>query len=106
MLMLPVSVENGVHVGEVLLATLRELQMERKEVWRTCGYTEGDFSLALTGRKSLDLWKLRELPLRFWLCFLGRFLNALIWQHPRNLNVPIKMAHAELRKPDTERKVS
>lgn len=95
-MLMAVVVEQGVDVGRVIDDTLAELQMTHKEVWLTAGYTEGDWSNARQGRRSLDLWKLRQLPLRWWFVFLARLGSALILDHYKNLHAPYRMARASI----------
>lgn len=99
----PVQVEGGVDVGAVFIESLEEAHMTHKDAWMPMRVTEGDFSNALAGRRSLDLWKMRELPWRFWAVFIPKFGRALLRQHFVDLQRPYRMLRAELREEEKER---
>jgi hypothetical protein len=76
-----VDIGDGVNVGALVAEVLSELQMSHKEAGIICGYKETDrsgFSRALVAEQPLDLWRMRHLPILFWLRFIPKLASALI----------------------------
>jgi len=104
MLCLPVHVESGVNVGALIDQVCRELDMTHKDAWITCGYGDGaQWHRALKGEAPLDLWKLRNLPIKFWQLFLPKLASALIQRFFTDLEIPYRMTRADVPR-ETERR--
>lgn len=70
---------DGIHVGNVVRIALNDAHMEHKEAWICGGYpNQSQWSKALDGDAPLDLWRMRNFPLRFWQVFLPLMASALI----------------------------
>lgn len=99
-----VRVHEGIDVGKVLSDSLRECAMQHKEAWLVCEVDGAGWSRSLKGEQPLDLWKLRQLPIRFWHVFLPKLASALIQAWFEEACGDRRMVRAELRESDKEKR--
>jgi hypothetical protein len=103
--MMPMVVNDGVDVGGLVADCLRELDICHKEAWMVAGYGDGaQWHRALKGQAPLDLWKLRHLPIQFWQKFLPKLASSLIQQFFVDVAEPYRMAKADVKPVEHERK--
>ena len=101
-----VSRKRGIDVGALVRETTRELGMLDKECHTSWGETNNsEWSRALDGYAALDLWKMSELPLKWWQAFLPKFGAALIKYHFRQLMGDLKAVKADIRRDFTKERV-
>lgn len=71
----------GINMGALVRQSMREVEMLDKEGWIACGYpSASQFSKALAGEAPLDLWRMRDMPAKFWRVFLFKLASAVICQ--------------------------
>lgn len=57
-----INPQEGLHVGRVVREFLRDKHMQDKEAWLTCDIENpANWSHAISGKRPLDLWRLRLL---------------------------------------------
>lgn len=100
-----VNVSEGVDVGAVLEASLMECGISQKHAAIVCRVNEMKFSRALKGAGPLDLWWLRHLMVErdFPKVFLSKLASALIRRFFDDLQVPYRMARADIRQQETKK---
>jgi len=111
--LLPVCVEDGIDVGDLIVKAMGEAELSHTAMWIDQGYPDGSqWAKALRGQAPLDLWRLRRLctsrpHLVFWSVFLSKLASALIARSFNQMFETYQMAKADLRKREhEERKVS
>lgn len=97
-----VRVETGIDLGGLIEQTLRDVAMSHKEASLIAGMKPDTWSRALKGEQPLDLWKLRQLPIRFWHAFLPKLASALIQSWFEETCGERRMVRASLREPSDE----
>ena len=102
-----VSRKRGIDVGALVRETTRELNMLDKEMYTAWNDANGaaEWSRAQDGFAPLDLWKMSEVPLKWWQAFLPKFGAALIKYHFRQLMGDLKQAKADIRRDFTKERV-
>ena len=100
---LAVRIEDGIDLGLILEQSLIECAMSHKEASLTCSVDEASWSRMLRGERPMDLWKLRQLPLKVFQVFLPKLASALIQQWMRDLAIPYRMARAEIKEHEAKK---
>lgn len=101
-----VNVGDGVDIGAVIDASLRECDLSYKHAALVCRVNDMKFSRGLRGEGPIDLWWLRHLLVEkeFAKVFLSRLASALIVQFFDNMCGPLRMARAEITHAESQKK--
>lgn len=111
-LCLPVCVEDGIDVGDLIVKAMGDVGLCHSEMWRDQGYPDpSQWSKALKGQAPLDLWRLRHLvknrgEMQFWAVFLSKFASALIARSFNQVFETFAMAKADIRQQEQKERRS